>query len=167
MSLHTLSLDIINYISTMGCFQRLCSGEAPVKASHRCAVGEDGVQAKRGLSIQHSLGDGEAEAADWEVRQSPRVGTEHGEKRAAAFGKQAASSRFVFLLDVCGLNCQPLKFSSSQDRWLMDRLSRRLKKFLCPIQGRFPPCEQTLGPCLPPAQVAAAKLTMPGFFRGL
>lgn len=167
MSLHTLSLDIINYISTMGCFQRLCSGEAPVKASHRCAVGEDGVQAKRGLSIQHSLGDGEAEAADWVVRQSPRVGTEHREKRAAAFGKQAASSRFVFLLDVCGLNCQPLKFSSSQDRWLMDRLSRRLKKFLCPIQGRFPPCEQTLGPCLPPAQVAAAKLTMPGFFRGL
>lgn len=49
----------------------------------------------------------------------------------------------------------------------MDRLSRRLKKFPCPIQGRFPPCEQTLRPCLPPAQVAAAKLTMLGFFRGL
>jgi len=116
-------------------------GHAQVKLPSKWAtdvpLGEDGVQAKWGLGIWLLLGDEGAKAADLEVRESPRVGTEHGEKRAAAFGKKKASPRFAFLLDVCGLNCWPLKFSSSQNCWLTDRLSRTLRKSLCPTQGRF------------------------------
>lgn len=116
----------------------------PLMQTADVPLGEDGVQAKRGLGIRLSLGDEEAEAADREVRQSLRVGTEHGEKRAAAFGKKKSKSQVCFFLDVCGLNCWPLKFSSFQDCWLMDRLGRTPKKSLYPTQGRFPPHKQSL-----------------------
>lgn len=75
----------------------------PLMQTADVPLGEDGVQAKRGLGIRLSLGDEEAEAADREVRQSLRVSTEHGEKRAAAFGKKKASRRFAFSLMCVGL----------------------------------------------------------------
>lgn len=134
----------------------------PVKQATDVLLGEDGAQAKRGLGIRLSLGDEEAEAAAREVRQSPRVGTEHGEKRAVAFGKKKSKSQVRFFLDVCGLNCWPLKFSSSQDCWLTDRLSRTLKESLCRTQVSRVQAKPADPACLSPRL-----LPMPGFFRGL
>lgn len=113
------------------------------------------------------MGDEEAEAADREVRRSPRVGTEHGEKRAVAFGKKKTSHRFAFSLMCVGLIAEPLKFNSSQDCWLMDRLSRTLKKPCMPLRVGFPHVSKAWG-ALPDSRPACcARLTVLGFFRGL
>lgn len=67
-------------------------GEIPVKASHRCALGEDGVQAKRGFVIQLSLGDEAAAAAGKSDRargwalSTQRKGQQHLERKKQVSG---------------------------------------------------------------------------------
>lgn len=114
-----------------------------MEVSWRYTSREERVQAMRGLGIYLSVGD--VEAADREVRKKSgrargsALSTER--KRQQRFErkkKKKIKLQVCFFLDVCGLNCWPLKSGSSQACQLMDGLSRTPKQTPYTIRASFP-----------------------------